>query len=193
MTKRQARAELRAKVKGMVERGEPLPSQLVRIARSQMSLKGVLPQFMIERGEFLHVMQAVATVGDIIAPVDMTRWAPCAVVDVWSGGVVLEVQKTTVHSEYALGVLTAHHAAERPVWKPLEQRTMRELAAELCSLAIDGQLWPETAEPLLKEMERRDANVLTIRTREGDRFMFCPATEMVKIEREDALAKETPA
>lgn len=53
MTKRQARAELRAKLKGMVERGEPLPVRL-RIARSQMSLRGVTPQFMLRAGEFLH-------------------------------------------------------------------------------------------------------------------------------------------
>lgn len=173
MTKRQARAELRAKLKGMVERGEPLPWRLVRVARSQMSLRGVTPQFMIERGEFLHVMKVVERVEEIIAPID---WGPSMVVDVWSGGVVIEVQRTTVYSEYALSVLTAHHAAERPVYKPLEQRSMRELAGELCALAIDGHLWPEMSEPILTEMTRRDANVL-----------------IEEMEREDALAKEKTA
>jgi hypothetical protein len=56
MSKRQARAELRAKIKGMAERGEPIHVRLVRVARSQMSLRGVLPRFMVRAGEFMFSM-----------------------------------------------------------------------------------------------------------------------------------------
>lgn len=58
MSRTKAVRELCDKIRAMVAAGEPLPSQLVRIARSQTSLEGVTPQFMLmDRCEF-HALPA---------------------------------------------------------------------------------------------------------------------------------------
>lgn len=117
MTKREGKARLRAEVRALLDAGEPVPVQLMRLARSQGGLRGVTPRFMV----LAHGTEFVCLREDGITLVrDLDE-----VHDMWRSS---RVADDRVSATWAVGPVTAEDEAE---WaERLARRAARYSAAE---------------------------------------------------------------